>query len=95
MAAHSDHHADEKHPNYLAVFIILAVITGVMTIVEVFFAESMDRAVLNTVYLGLSLIKAVLVAMYYMHLKMHSRFYTALFMAPIILVTTLVIILLI
>ena len=87
----------KEHPNYLAVFIVLAVLTAVMTTVEVMDFEArfgIARSVINTFYLILSGIKAVLVAMYYMHLKFDSRLYTYLFVAPMILLILLVVILL-
>ena len=96
MTSHS--HAEEhKHPNYFVVFIALAVITAVMTAVEVADLQTrmgLSRSAINFFYLVLSLIKATLVAMYYMHLKLHSRLYTAIFCAPILLVMVLVVVLL-
>ena len=91
------HHTKQKHPNYFAVFIVLAVITAVMTTVEIMDFEArfgIARSVINTVFIILSLIKAVLVAMYYMHLKFDSRLYTYLFVSPMILLILLVVILL-
>ena len=84
---------EHKSPNYFAVFIVLAVITGAMTAVELLEID-MTRSVRNLVFLALSIIKAVLVAMYYMHLKMDSRIYTAMFVLPVFLVLILVAILL-
>jgi cytochrome c oxidase subunit 4 len=83
-----------SHPNYFMIFIILAVITGVMTAVELLHLD-ITRSLRNTIFLMLSIIKAVLVAMYYMHLKMDSRLYTGLFALPVFLVMVLVIILII
>jgi caa(3)-type oxidase subunit IV len=83
-----------KHPNYFVIFIILAVITGAMTAIELLHLD-ITRSLQNTIFLTLSIIKAILVAMYYMHLKMDSRFYTGLFALPLFLVLILVIILLI
>ena len=72
---------------------VLAVITGVMTAIELL-EINMARTIHNMIFLALSIIKAVLVAMYYMHLKMDSRVYTAMFMLPVFLVLILVAVLL-
>ena len=84
---------EHKSPNYFAVFIVLAVITGAMTAIELL-EINMARSLHNMIFLALSIIKAVLVAMYYMHLKMDSRVYTAMFMLPVCLVLILVAVLL-
>ena len=70
-------------PNYLAVFIALAVITAIITAVE-FLSHSLaiPRTVLNAFYAAMAVTKATLVAMYYMHLKQDSRLYTSLFVTP-------------
>lgn len=83
-----------KHPNYFFIFIILAVITGIMTAIELLHLD-ITRSLQNSIFLTLSIIKAVLVAMYYMHLKMDNRLYTGLFALPLFLVLILVVILLI
>lgn len=72
-----------KHPNYLAVFIALAVITALITLVEMFAPNPViPKVYLNTFYVVMSVLKATLVAMFYMHLKIDSRIYTALFLIP-------------
>ena len=78
--------------NYLGIFIILIVLTLVETLVSYVQQETIKFPVL----IGLSLIKAVLVLLYFMHLKFDSRLYTYLFVAgcvlaiPLILVMTIV-----
>ena len=64
-----------------------------MTAIELY--ANIDRSLQHTIFLTLSIIKAVLVAMYYMHLKMDSRLYTGLFALPVFLVMVLVIVLII
>ncbi len=83
-----------KHPNYFAVFLVLAVITAIMTAIEVLHLP-ITPYLKNSLFLTLSLIKAVLVAMFYMHLISDSFLYTILFLMPVALVMVLVIILLI
>jgi cytochrome c oxidase subunit 4 len=72
-----------RQPNYLAVFIALAVITAIITAVEL----SRDyigipHSILSAFYVSMAVAKATLVAMYYMHLKQDSRLYSALFVTP-------------
>lgn len=85
---------EHKSPNYFAVFVALAIITALMTAVEVFHIP-ITTFLKNTIFLVLSLIKAVLVAMFYMHLISDSFLYTVLFLLPVLLVMVLVVILLI
>jgi cytochrome c oxidase subunit 4 len=70
-------------PNYLAVFVALAVITAIITAVELSSGYlGLPRPILNAFYVAMAVAKATLVAMYYMHLKHDSRLYTALFVTP-------------
>jgi cytochrome c oxidase subunit 4 len=72
-----------EQPNYLAVFIALAVITAIITTVELMSGSlGIPRVFLNSFYVAMAVAKATLVAMYYMHLKQDSRLYTALFVTP-------------
>ena len=86
------HAATERRANYLGVFIILVVLTLIETLVSYVQQEAIKLPVL----MSLSVIKAVLVLLYFMHLKFDSRVYTYLFVAgcvlaiPLILVMTLV-----
>lgn len=67
-------HGEKKHPNYLAIFGLLALIT----LVEVTVASSWPA-----VLIILSLTKVALVAMYYMHLKFASGWFTTIFLVPV------------
>jgi cytochrome c oxidase subunit IV len=86
------HETIERRANYLGVFIILVVLTLVETLVSYVQQETIKFPVL----IGLSAIKAVLVLLYFMHLKFDSRVFTYLFVAgcvlaiPLILVMTVV-----
>jgi len=78
---------EHKHPNYFAVYIALAAITALITIIEMMSHNgiiNVPRASLITIYLIFSISKAVLVAMFYMHLKYDSLLYTVLFGVPAI-----------
>jgi len=81
-----------KRPNYLFIFIALAVLTLVETLVSYVQQESIKFPTLVV----LSVIKVVLVLLYFMHLKSDSKIYTYLFIAgcalsiPLILVMMVV-----
>ena len=75
-----------KHPNYLFVFIVLAVLTAILTGVELMHQSGVInwlRPTLNIFFLSISVIKAILVAMFYMHLKTESFLYAVLFGVPV------------
>ena len=68
---------------YLLVFLGLAVITGV----EIGLATvGLTRSLRLPIFVVLSLAKASLVAAFYMHLRSDSRFFTAIFITPVILI---------
>jgi cytochrome c oxidase subunit 4 len=82
----------EKRPNYLFVFIALAVFTGIETLVSYVQQEVIKFPTL----IVLSVVKALLVLLYFMHLKSDSKVFSYLFIAgcvlaiPLILVIVLV-----
>jgi cytochrome c oxidase subunit 4 len=82
----------KRRANYLGIFILLAGFTLVETLVSYVQSEAIKFPVL----ILLSLAKAVLVLLYFMHLKFDSRIFTYLFIAgvvlsiPLILVMTIV-----
>jgi cytochrome c oxidase subunit 4 len=88
MDAHSEAGSTEhKQPNYFGVFIVLAVLTGMITTVELLVRADVigwPRPVINSFYLSMSLVKALLVVLYYMHLKYDSRLYAVMFGLPCI-----------
>lgn len=81
-----------KRPNYFAVFGILAVFTLIETLVS----YVQTAAIKLPVLIVLALVKAVLVLLYFMHLRSDSRVFSYLFVAgcvlalPLILVITVV-----
>jgi len=81
-----------RRANYLGIFLLLAGFTLVETVVSYVQQESIKIPVLVV----LSLAKAILVLLYFMHLKFDSRIFTYLFVAgivlsiPLILVMTIV-----
>jgi cytochrome c oxidase subunit 4 len=91
VATHDEEAKPHKHPNYLAVFIALAAITAVITVTELYIDSiPIPKEIIRTGFVVMSLIKATLVAMYYMHLKFDSFIYTVLFLLPVLFAIFLV-----
>ncbi len=83
--AEAGHTQERAHPTagtYLRVAAVLAILTVLE--VGVFYVPAF-HAVLVPVLLVLSACKFSLVVMFYMHLKMDSRFFSFLFGAPLLL----------
>jgi cytochrome c oxidase subunit 4 len=82
----------ERRANYLGVFLLLAAFTLVETLVS----YVQQAAIKTPTLIVLSVAKAVLVLLYFMHLKFDSRLFSVLFIAgcvlsvPLILVMTIV-----
>jgi cytochrome c oxidase subunit 4 len=79
---------EHKHPNYVAVWAVLAVLTVVE--VGVAMLSGIPRHLLVLALLGLAIWKAVLVAMYFMHLKFEPRRLLFIVLAPLPLAVILV-----
>ena len=95
--AHATEEHEERHG--YAHYVVVGVILTIVTIVEIMI-PSIDaiRNALGTVWtttslLVLSFAKGAGVVMYYMHLREDDRLFTALFMFPFMIATTIVIIL--
>ena len=77
---------------YVGVFLIL----GIVTAIEVFVSGlPLARAVLVLALLALSVTKALLVVMFYMHLKYDTRWYTYAMLFPLGMALVLTVILII
>ena len=83
--------AEHKHPNYMKIFWILAVLTAVEIIV-VFLP--MPKFVIAVFLCALAVIKAAYVAMYFMHLKLETRTLGLIAITPLVIATLLVFVLL-
>ncbi len=85
-------HTKTERPNYFRVFILLAVFTLIETLASYLSQPALKFPVL----IVLAVTKAVLVLLYFMHLKFDHRLFTYLFVAgcvlsiPLVLVMTLV-----
>lgn len=84
--------AEHKAPNYYLIWLILFVLT--LAEVGVAFVSSMPKQVLILVLLAMAIWKAVLVAMYYMHLKFEPRTLWVMVLAPFPLAVILIVIVL-
>jgi cytochrome c oxidase subunit 4 len=84
-AADAPHPVEHPHPT-AGVYIRVAVILTILTVIEVgVFYVPTFHPVLAPVLLSLSAIKFAIVVMFYMHLKMDSKFFTLLFGGPLLL----------
>ena len=83
--------AEHKHPNYMAIFWILAILT-VVEIAVVFLP--FGKLVNGTLLCALAVGKAALVAMYFMHLKFETRTLGLIAITPLVIATLLVFVIL-
>jgi cytochrome c oxidase subunit 4 len=86
MAAES-----HKHPNYMAIFWMLAVLT-VVEIAVVFLP--FGKIVNGTLLCALAVTKAAMVAMYFMHLKFEAKTLGLIAVTPLAIATLLVFVIL-
>jgi cytochrome c oxidase subunit IV len=83
--------AEHKHPNYMAIFYYLAILTAVELGVIFLPIHKFYIAVLLCVF---AVWKAALVAMYFMHLKLETRTLGLIAVTPLVIATLLVFVLL-
>lgn len=86
QAAISGHEAEHSGPNYIAVFIYLSVLTAIELGV---YAMGLPQVAKVGLLVALAWAKAVLVAMYFMHLAIERRVLAIIAITPIVLVTFL------
>ena len=86
QAAISGHEAEHSGPNYIAVFIYLSVLTAIELGV---YAMGLPQVAKVGLLVALAWAKAVLVAMYFMHLAIERKVLAVIAIIPIILVTFL------
>src|SRR5260370_207293 len=81
----AEHQAHEAHPepNYIAIFIYLAALTGIELLV---YAMSFPSLIKIGLLVALAMAKAVLVAMYFMHLSFERKGLWIIASIPMILV---------
>jgi len=86
QAAVSGHEAAHSGPSYIAVFIYLAILTAIELVV---YAAGLPQVAKVGLLAALAWAKAVLVAMYFMHLAMERKALAIVALTPVILVTFL------
>lgn len=83
--------AEHKHPNYMAIFWYLAILT--VTEIAVIYVP-LAKFTIGVLLCALALGKAVLVAMYFMHLRFETRTLGMVAVTPLAIATLLVFLLL-
>ena len=83
--------AEHKHPNYIVIFWYLAILTAVE--LGVIFLP-IPKLIIAASLCVLAVWKAVLVAMYFMHLKLETRTLGLIAITPLVIATLLVFVLL-
>jgi cytochrome c oxidase subunit IV len=82
---------EHKHPNYMAIFWMLAVLTVIeIGVVFLPFGKLVNGSLLTALAVG----KAALVAMYFMHLKFETRTLGLIAITPLVIATLLVFVIL-
>ncbi len=90
------HPGEKPHPQARQYMVIAATLT-IITIVEVaiFFIEPIKQGpMFAPILLTLSAVKFALVVMFYMHLRFDPRLFSALFVAPLLIATGIIVALL-
>ncbi len=82
------HQTTERRVNYLGIFIFLAI----LTLVETLASYLQQTTIKFPVLIALSVIKVVLVLLYFMHLKFDSRIFGYLFIAGCLLSIPLILV---
>ncbi len=80
------------HPKYLLVFISLAVLTALE--VAVTYVPALQNF-LAPILLSMSFLKAMLVILYFMHLRFDSKWFAFIFFIPFVLVLPMLVVLMI
>ena len=87
MAATAEH----KHPNYMAIFWYLAILT-VVEIAVIYLP--LAKFTIGVLLCALALGKAMMVAMYFMHLRFETRTLGMIAVVPLLIATLLIFVLL-
>jgi len=83
--------AEHKHPNYMAIFWYLAILT-VVEIAVIYMP--LGKFTIGVLLCALALGKASMVAMYFMHLKFEARTLGMVAVTPLLIATLLIFVLL-
>ena len=86
---------EHKHPNYMAIFYWLAVLTvGEIGVVFLPHYVPMSKFAVGVFLCAFAIVKAALVAMYFMHLKFETRTLGLVAVTPLAIATLLVFVIL-
>ena len=83
--------AEHKHPNYMAIFWFLAILT-VVEIAVIYMP--LAKFTIGVLLCALALGKATMVAMYFMHLRFEARTLGMIAVVPLLIATLLIFVLL-
>jgi len=83
--------AEHKHPNYMAIFWFLAILT-VVEIAVIY--TPLAKFTIGVLLCALALGKATMVAMYFMHLRFEARTLGMIAVVPLLIATLLIFVLL-
>jgi cytochrome c oxidase subunit 4 len=86
---------DHKHPNYMAIFYWLAILTvGEIGVVFLPHYIPMSKLAVGAFLCAFAIVKAALVAMYFMHLKFETKTLGLIAVTPLAIATLLVFVIL-
>lgn len=88
MATMAESHTETKHPNYVLIWAYLAALTGVELMVALL--KFLPRNTMIVTLVALAVWKALLVALYFMHLKFEPRKLVIMIVAPLPLAAILI-----
>ena len=81
-----EEHHDSDHPSpakYIQIAVILTLITAFE--VAIYYVDAISNEAFIAIFIGMSVVKFIIVAMYYMHLKFDHRIFTWLLLVGLIL----------
>jgi cytochrome c oxidase subunit 4 len=86
---------DHQHPNYMAIFYWLAILTvGEIAVVFLPHYTGVSKLTVGVFLCAFAIVKAAMVAMYFMHLKFETRTLGLVAVTPLLIATLLVFVLL-
>jgi cytochrome c oxidase subunit IV len=95
MSDHSAAHAAHtKHTNPIVVFVVLAVLTAIEIVIALP-SLGIPKATIVPILIAMALVKASLVALYYMHLRYEKPIYAVIFVTPSLFALLLVVVLMV
>jgi cytochrome c oxidase subunit 4 len=81
-----EEHHDSDHPSparYIQIAVILTLITAFE--VAIYYVDAISKEAFITIFVGMGIVKFIIVAMFYMHLKFDHRVFTMLLLAGLTL----------